>query len=54
MVDATKLSPDDYIKVVVEMEYLIWCVKHCIITIDEYMEMSDCWLFPWIKQLSNG
>lgn len=36
------------------VEYYINCVKNCIITVDEYLEMSDCYLFPYYKQFKDG
>jgi hypothetical protein len=50
MVDTSKLSDDQRLIVIVEIEFLLWCVKHTIITVEEYMEMSDCYLYPFIKQ----
>ncbi len=32
-----------------EIEYLTWCVQHGIITVDEYLEIDQCYLYPLIK-----
>lgn len=48
------LTKEQKTHVAAELEFYVYCVQHGIITIDEYIEMSDCYLFPLIRSYGRS
>jgi len=53
MVNTSKLTMEQSDFISKEMKFLIDCVRDKIITVDEYIEQSDLYLYPLIKQMKK-